>query len=81
MILPTKHISMAESILGLAGYISSNVAKHPMSMENIWNQYSKVNDTDAFPAYHNFNDVILAVDLLYSMGAIDMNERKEVYCL
>ena len=79
MILPTKHISLSESIIGLGGIVLKNI-ETPKTIDDIWAIYSKnYNEKPTFPAYHDFDDLVLAIDLLYSMGAIDMNERGEIY--
>lgn len=81
MILPSKHISLADSLLGLGGVLLQIIMKHPCSLEYIWQEYSKINNrVDGFPVYHSFDNVVLAVNLLFIMGAIEMNNEGEVYC-
>ena len=70
MILPSKHISLSESLLGLAGILLTFLAKRP---------YTKVNKTrDVFPAYHSFDNVVMAVNLLYLIGTININTNGEI---
>jgi hypothetical protein len=46
----------------------------------LWQEYSKINNKkDVFPAYHSFDNVILAVDLLFVIGAININSEGEIY--
>lgn len=79
MILPSKHISLSESLLGLAGVILTFLTQKPYTLDELWQEYSKINNTkDFFPAYHNFDNVILAINLLYSIGAIDINANGEI---
>lgn len=79
MILPTKHISLAESIFGLAGVLIKILNK-PKTIDNLWHTYSKkYNDKPSFPAYHNFDNLILALNLLYAIGAIEINEKGYIY--
>ncbi len=80
MILPSKHIGLAESLLGLGGALLQIIVKKPCSIESLWQEYSKINNNkDLFPAYHSFDNVILAVDLLFMMGAISVNSEGEIY--
>lgn len=79
MILPTKHISLAESIFGLAGVLVK-ILHTPKTIDDLWYLYlRKYNDKPAFPAYHNFDNLILAVNLLFTIGAVDINEIGEIY--
>jgi hypothetical protein len=80
MILPSKHISLSESLLGLGGVLLQTIIKRPCSLEYIWQEYSKINNNkDIFPAYHSFDNVVLAIDLLFVIGAIDINSKGKIY--
>ena len=79
MILPSKHISLSESLLGLAGILLTFLAKRPYTLDELWQEYSKVNKTrDVFPAYHSFDNVVMAINLLYLIGAININTNGEI---
>jgi hypothetical protein len=77
MILPTKHIRISESLIGLGGFLVK-LLNEPMSIDQLWIKYSKHNDK-GFPAYHNFDNLVLSVNLLYIMGIIDINDKGELY--
>ena len=77
MILPTKHIRISESLIGLGGYLLS-ILKKPMTIDELWILYEKTNNK-RFPAYHTFDNVILSLDFLYLMGSVDINEMGELY--
>jgi hypothetical protein len=80
MILPSKHISLSESLLGLGGIVLQIIIKRPCSLEYVWQEYSKINNNrQIFPAYHSFDNVVLAVDLLFIIGAININSQGEIY--
>ncbi|GHT33084.1 hypothetical protein AGMMS49574_17990 [Bacteroidia bacterium] len=80
MILPSKHISLAESLLGLGGVLLEILMKQPCSLDSLWQEYSKINNRkEVFPAYHSFDNVILAVDLLFIIGAVNINSEGEIY--
>lgn len=78
MILPSKHISNAESLLGLGGFILSCLSDCPKALDSIWTMYSQAYDQRKFPAYHSFDNIILATDLLYILGAININKKGEI---
>ena len=80
MILPSKHISLSESLLGLGGVLLQIIAKRHCTLEYIWQEYSKINNKrEIFPAYHSFDNVVLAVDLLFMIGAVNINHEGEIY--
>lgn len=72
MLLPDKHISFAESLLGL-GYFVLDGVKNPITVDNLWRNFEKIQGVD-YPAFHSFDNLVLAVDVLYALGAIDLNE-------
>ncbi len=71
MLLPNKHISVAESILGLGGFLLSEL-KRPKSIDQLHEFTAKACETRVLPAYHDFDSVVLAILFLYSIGAIEM---------
>jgi hypothetical protein len=76
MILPTKHIRICESLIGLGGYLLK-LLNEPMTIDNLWFKFSKHNN-HKFPAYHNFDNVVLSLNLLFIMGIIEINENGEL---
>lgn len=79
MILPSKHINLSESLLGLGGVLLEILLRQPRSLDSLWQEYSKINNRkDIYPAYHSFDNVILAVDLLYIIGAVEINSEGEL---
>jgi len=77
MILPTKHIRISESLIGLGGYLLKFL-KEPATIDQLWIKYENVNNKK-FPAYHNFDNVVLALNLLFIMGILEINEKGELY--
>ena len=77
MFLPTKHIRISESLIGLVRIIVK-VLTEPMTIDRLWIKYSKYNDK-RFPAYHNFDNLVLSVNLLYIMGIVNINDKGELY--
>lgn len=79
MILPSKHIRFSESLFGLGGIILS-LLKKPATVDEIWQEYSSINKRKKkLPAYHNFDNLILALNYLYTIGAIDIDKEGKIY--
>ena len=77
MILPTKHIRISESLIGLGGYLLK-LLKEPMTIDRLWIEFAKTNN-QKYPAYHSFDNVVLSLNLLFLMEIIDINEKGELY--
>ena len=77
MLLPSKHINFAESILGLAGFLLPFL-KEEKTLDELWKDFGKINKTKKFPAYHNFDNVVLAVDFLFIIGAIGITPKGKI---
>jgi hypothetical protein len=78
MILPAKHIRISECLLGLGAQLLDQLSE-PITVEAIWEEFQKVNNTRSFPAYHSFDELILALDFLYLINAIEINSKAQVY--
>jgi len=77
MILPTKHIRISESLIGLGGYLLKFL-REPMTIDALWIRFSKYNNKK-YPAYHNFDNLVLSLNLLFMMGIIEINDNGELY--
>lgn len=73
MVFPHKHVRLSESLLGLGSFVLETLDA-PKTIDTVWKDYSEVNDTARFPAYHTFEHVVLTVVFLYSIGAIEEDE-------
>lgn len=67
MILPTKHVSLDNSLLG-AGAILLPMLSEPMTTTGIWDRVK------CAPEIGTYGRFILTLDFLYAIGAIDMAE-------
>ena len=67
MILPTKHISTRNSLLGLGSVVLVRL-RYPRTVTSLWSDLSKV------PEVATFERFVLVLDLLYMMGAIELEE-------
>ena len=71
MLLPDKHISLAESLLGLGAFILDEL-RQPRSIDWLDGRVGMARETNSLPSFHDFDSVVLAVLFLYSIGAIEM---------
>ena len=65
MILPTKHISQNEALLGVGATVLSHL-QGPMTVSGLWERLRSE------PNVGTFERFVLAANLLYIIGAIDM---------
>lgn len=65
MILPTKHIRPERALLTVGGEIL-HCMREPMTVSRLWDELR-----GSEPAPINYDWFILALDLLYIVGAID----------
>lgn len=78
MILPSKHLTLSESLLGLGGIILL-ILKEPKSIDDIWKKYIDISQKNSIgSAYHNFDDLILATNYLYLIGAISLDNNGKI---
>lgn len=73
MLLPGKHIKLSESIIGFGGFVLADLDK-PKTLDRIWSDFEKVRDTDIFPSYQSFNNLVITISFLYAIGAISMHK-------
>lgn len=69
MLMPDKHISFSESLLGLGGYIVSQI-KSPKSVDALWKAYQTDCSQSVYPFRHSFDNLMLAIIFLYAIDAI-----------
>jgi hypothetical protein len=67
MILPTKHISTQQSLLGLGATILKYLPA-PTTITGLWDKIR------ALPEIGTYKRFVLTLDLLYTMNAIDYAE-------
>ena len=73
MILPSKHIRLSESLLGVGGFVIAQCVK-PRTVDSLWYALGEAYDSGQFPAYHTFDNLVLAISFLYSIGAVEMTD-------
>ncbi|MDH1264665.1 ABC-three component system middle component 6 [Pseudomonas sp. GD03944] len=75
MLMPAKHISFAESLLGFGSFILEKVVE-PITLDQLWRAFER--ESSKYPAYQSFDNMLLALDALYAFGAIDLNAHGEI---
>lgn len=77
MLLPDKHIKLSESILGLGSFVLQNLT-FPKQIDLLWKDLQKGYTSKDFPSYHSFENLVLAIDFLYSIGVIEVNRQGKI---
>lgn len=72
MILPSKHLSQERALLSVGAKILQHL-QIPKTVSTIWEELTKTGDDKALPTI-GYNNFILALDLLYSISAIEMED-------
>mgnify|MGYP001175073822 CR=1 FL=1 len=67
MILPTKHISADKSLLGVGALLLRRLDE-PRTVTGLWEA------ARGLPTVGTFERFVLALDLLYAIGALEMHE-------
>lgn len=73
MLLPDKHIALSESLLGLGSLLLELVSTQ-MTIDEIYIEYGKRHRAGDYPAYHSYENVVLALDFLFAVGAITQDK-------
>jgi hypothetical protein len=70
MIMPTKHTTFSESLLGLGSFILQSLRETPMTFEQLWQTFSEAKKNKVYNFPHDIENFSLALLLLYSLGLI-----------
>ena len=70
MLMPDKHIKFAESLVGLGSFILEAL-EEPKSIDALWDAFRQARIDRKYPSPHSFESLVLAVDVLYAIGAIE----------
>jgi len=73
MLMPDKHIRLSESLFGLGGYALSHLSA-PKTIDELWKKVCDGIQKSDYPSKHTFENFVLAVDVLYAIGAIHLQE-------
>lgn len=80
-LMPRKHIRLNETVLGLGAVVLS-VLEQPLTLDEMWALVRDVRKKKrTIPEKTSFEDLVLAVDFLFALGAIQPVESgKFVVC-
>lgn len=78
MIIPSKHTNLSESIIGLAGFLLSFLTNSAYSIDELWGKIQQTEEGHTYFRNHSFDNVVIAIDLLYMMGVINMNDQGKI---
>lgn len=70
MLMPDKHIKFSESLLGLGSHVLEALVI-PQTIDDLWHNFCKVRNMGNYPAQHSFENLVLAVDMLYAIGVVE----------
>lgn len=70
MILPTKHIQPERALLAIGGDVLGCL-REPMTVSRLWDSLRVRRGAPSQPTPINYDWFILALDLLYAIGAIN----------
>lgn len=70
MLLPDKHVTLAESLLGLGAFLIEQLDR-PRTIDSLYQRVLKAREDRSLPAFHDLDSVILAAAFLYAVGAIE----------
>ena len=75
MLMPDKHIRLAESLLGLGAYLLDVLAE-PQTVDQLWQRFKSDRQAGRYPVNQSFENMVLALDALYAVGAISDGGRE-----
>jgi len=79
VILPSKHISFSESLLGYGSYLLSKIGKGK-SVDELYQETLKDHQRGVYPSKQSFDTLILTLVFLYSIGVIEERDGMVELC-
>lgn len=71
MILPTKHLRPDRALLSVGGELLGHL-QEPMTVSRLWDRIRSDHSTSAESAPINYDWFVLALDLLFMVGAVEI---------
>lgn len=78
VLLPDKHITIAESVLGLSG-LAFTALTAAMPFDSLMQILERELNSDTWPAFHTAESVSLALSFLYAVGLVDVTAEGELF--
>ena len=79
MIMPTKHTHFPESLLGFGAYLLGKISS-VKTVDSLWNEYQNDLSENKFSAKHSFNNLLLTLVFLNSIGVIEEKDGGVIRC-
>ncbi len=79
MILPTKHLNFSESLLGFGGYVLKSLDR-PKSIDEVWDKYQSDFEEGFYFAKHSFDNLVLTIIFLFTIGVVIEKEGQIIKC-
>jgi hypothetical protein len=78
-LLPKKHLSTSESLIGIGAVVLTLLKSEGLTLERIWEEI-KTNDIMRRRIHGSvaFDNIILAVDFLFTIGIVRLNEEGHI---
>ena len=77
MLMPDKHIKFSESLLGLGAYVLEALSS-PQTIDDLWYGFCRARSAELYPSQHSFENLVLAVDTLFAIGAVSELDQSGV---
>ncbi len=80
MILPTKHTNFSESLLGFGSYLLPKIGVTAKTIDALWNEYKIDYFNKKYPVKQSFDNLLLTLVFLHSIGAIEEQDGGVIKC-
>jgi len=75
MLIPAKHITFSESLLGFGSYILKSLDR-PKTIDELWNKYQLDIEKKEYYSNHSFDNLMLTIIFLFSIGSINQKDGR-----
>ncbi len=79
MILPSKHISFSQSLLGYGSYLIKNIGRGK-SVDELYYKSQQDYKNGLYPSKQSFDSLLMTLVFLYSIGVIEEYKGRVVLC-
>ncbi|MBX7044734.1 MAG: hypothetical protein K1X86_02765 [Ignavibacteria bacterium] len=77
MVLPSKHIKISESYIGIGGFVMSLLTE-PLSIDVLWRKLEYDLQINQYPTFVRFEDFMLTLDLLFMLSFIELDKQGRI---
>ena len=73
MILPSKHLSEDRALLTVGAVVLQHLSR-PVTVSALWEELLRSHAEEEMPSHPGYDTFVLALDLLFLMGAIELHD-------